>query len=91
MRIQHVALAFAAWYLMVPPPAGTQGVDTEVPQSQWTRAEAFSTWADCDTARQAEIDHAAHSGSDQAILFAESAKCDNTPLETPVPQAPLQP
>jgi hypothetical protein len=88
VRIQYVAL----WYLMVPPPpAGTQGVVTGVPQSQWSGAETFRTWADCDSARHKEVDHAVHSSDDQAILFAENAKCENTPPETPAPQAPPHP
>ncbi|HLW70990.1 MAG TPA: hypothetical protein VKS22_10240 [Candidatus Binataceae bacterium] len=87
MRIQHIALAFAAWYLIVPPLAGTQGINTDAPQSDWSRAEAFRTWGDCDRVRQERIDSATHTGDDQAILFAESSKCDNPTPEPSTPQS----
>ena len=88
MRMQHVALAFAGWYLMMPPTAGTQGVNTEMPVSQWSRAGVFESWADCDKARQEQIDSAVKSNDEQAILSGESAECDDLAPASTSPQGP---
>jgi hypothetical protein len=88
MRVQHVVLALAAWYLLVAPPAGTQGINTEVPQSDWSRGGTYESWADCDAARQTEVDTAVRASDEQRILAAESAVCEEAHSSTPPPAGP---
>jgi hypothetical protein len=61
MDLRHaVALALAAWYLMVPPLKGQSssgyGADYDAPLSQWTVLTPFDSASACD-AQQAGLVH----------------------------------
>ena len=73
-------IAAAIWYLLVPPLAGTNGVNSTAPLFVWNKAGTYSTEGDCSTAKSnfvATISAFTRAGQnqDQNMLTIELSRC----------------
>jgi len=76
----HLTIAIAAiWYLLAPPMAGSRGVNTTAPLSNWANEGTYNTQNDCQAAKNNFAAMLSRASSTQSqtlnILTIEQSQC----------------